>query len=114
MSAFVLPVRSDLASYSFEVELDGKTYELGFAWNERAAGWFMSIRIPGEDELAVAGVRVVVGFPLAFRSGRSDLPPGLFNAIDTSGSGLEPGEFELGGRVVLLYLDEEELAEAAG
>jgi hypothetical protein len=100
---YELPVKSDLPSYQFQVDLDGATYGFGFTWNESAEAWFMSLSDVDGNPL-VTGVRVVVEFPLAARSTMDSLPPGVLLAVDTSGQHLDPGLGDLGSRVRVQYL----------
>lgn len=116
MAVTILPTRQDLTSYSFEIELDAATYRFDFHWNDRAAGWFFQISDVNEVPL-ISGRRVVVGFPLLYRFVTPGLPPGMLEAVDTSGQGLDPGLTDLSpsGRVHLLYYDASTtLGEALG
>lgn len=107
MSVFVLPCRTDLPHYSFACDLDGVGYGFEFRWNARSEAWFMTI-LTGDDQVILAGVKVVVDFPLAVRSASALMPPGTFIAVDTSGQHLDPGLTDLGERVQLSYLDASE------
>jgi hypothetical protein len=98
-----LDISSSLPSYTLQVDLDGATYGLGFVWNAVAGAWYMSISDVDGNPL-VAGVRVVVDFPLAARSTLPGLPPGVFMATDTSGAHKDPGLGDLGSRVRLRYV----------
>lgn len=98
-----LDVKSTLASYTLQVDLDGSTYGLAFAWNDYAGAWFLSIADADGNPL-VCGVRVVVDFPLAARSTLAGMPPGMFIATDSSGAHQEPGLGDLGSRVKFQYL----------
>ncbi len=110
MGAYLLPLRSELTHYDFEVELEGRTYGFELRWNERDGGWYLSV-FTGEEEPLLTGRRVVLGFPLLGRSRDARMPPGELEAIDTTGSGKEPGLSELGVRVQLLYTDSGDLPE---
>jgi hypothetical protein len=92
-----------------QVTLERVVYSLEFLFNQRQGAWFLNIRTEA-GELLLAGIRVVVGFPLGRRSPNPKLPPGLFVAVDTSGANLDPGENDLGGRVQLLYFESAEVA----
>ena len=37
MSVIILPCRTDLPSYTFEIDLEGRTFGFSFRWNDRAA-----------------------------------------------------------------------------
>jgi len=105
MANLELPLRSDVAHFEYAITLEGTTYRLEFMYNERAAGWFLTVR----DEIGavlLAGRRLVIGFPLVrprFQDPR--LPPGTFLALDLEGKGQEAGPDDLGNRVVLAYVE---------
>lgn len=104
MASIVIPTRKDIARYSLEVELGGEPFALGFEWNDRAGAWFFSLATVDGVVLA-AGRRVSVGMPLLFRGASPLLPRGDIEAVDTSGTGRDPGFDELGTRVRLLFLE---------
>lgn len=108
--ALELPTRTDLARYSFDVELDGVTFTFVFEWNDRDEGWYFSIR--STDVAAtplLSGRRVVVGYPLISIYRDTRLPAGTLVAIDTSSKNEDPGIADLGERVKLLYITRAEL-----
>jgi hypothetical protein len=100
---YELPCKSDLPSFTFQVDLDGRTFGFEFTWNERVESWFMALS-DADGNALVSGVRVVVDFPLAARSTNDALPPGVLLAVDTAGEQQNPGLADLGGRVRLQYL----------
>ena len=110
MASYVLPLRTDLPAYRFQVELEGRTYGLRLRWNERAAAWFLSV-LTADDALLLSGVKVVVGVPLLRRHVDSRLPPGELMALDTARADAEAGLEELGARVVLTYTEAADLPE---
>jgi len=109
MDGVTLPLRNDLPHFKFRTELDGAGYVFEFWWNDRAGAWFMSIS-DTDDVMILAGVRVVVDFPLAARFHDERLPPGVLVAQDTTGARQDPGLEDLGVRTVLLYFPSSELA----
>lgn len=108
MAIVTLPLRSDLSAYSFQVELDAKSYGFVFRWNEREGAWYFDI-YDGEGELLRAGMKVVIDFPLIVRATSKDLPPGKLFAVDTSGALDAPGLEDLGARVQVVYYEASEL-----
>lgn len=106
-----LPHQRDAARFQYEIDLDGVSVILRFEWNDRAGGWFLDVLTSTEDPI-VSGVRVVVGIPLWNRYRDPRIPPGMLEAIDTSGAGLDPAFADLGDRVVLLYTPVDELPAA--
>ena len=98
----VLPTRTDVPHYDFEIDLDGATYPLELRWNDRAGAWLLDVRdVLGE--ILLSGRRVSVDLPLLGRIRDPRLPAGELVAVDTSGRATGPAVNELGGRVRLLY-----------
>ena len=105
----VIPLVNNVPHYSLQVELDGATYGLELQWNFREEAWYASLS-DAEGEPIAAGVRLVVGFPLFGRCKDSRMPPGVFQAQDTTGGSEDPGFTDLGARVQLYYFVEGELS----
>jgi hypothetical protein len=103
-----LPTRTDLARYSFDLTLDDVPLKFAFEWNDRDAGWYMSIADVNAVPL-LSGRRIVIGVPLISIYRDTRLPPGTLVAIDTSTQDLEPDFADLGDRVKLLYVTRAEL-----
>jgi len=106
--AVTVPVLLDTPLFSLETQLDGTLYSLTFRWNSRANQWFVDLADAANDPI-VSGIAIVVDFPLARRCRDPRMPPGALFAVDTTGAGLDPGETDLGRRVVILYFTEAEL-----
>lgn len=104
MATLALPLRNDVPYFDFFVELEGVTYGFAFRWNHRAKAWFVDLK-DADDQPIVSGARVVVDFPLFIRSADPRRPPGLFIVTDTTGKRIDPGEHDLGGRVMVLYVE---------
>lgn len=94
-------------SYSMRVRLDGAYYTLRFRWNVRAVVWILDVLDAAGAAIAL-GIAVRSGVPLN-NSANGAGPPGMLWAQDTSGTGADPGFDELGGRVVLIYVEATEL-----
>lgn len=79
--------------------------------NETEGAWFLDLF----DERGVPifyGARISTGLPIA-RWARHPLTRlGLFMAVDTTGKFVDPGRFDLGGRVLLLHYTEDEVMGA--
>lgn len=106
--SILLPTRTDLARYSFDLDLDDVKCTYAFEWNDRDSGWYLSITDANSNAL-LSGRRVVIGYPLIGRYRDARLPPGEFVAIDTSSQDVEAGYSDLGDRVHLIYLTRAEL-----
>lgn len=104
----VIPLVHDRPHYTQQVELDGSTFGLELQWNFREEAWYLSLA-DSEGQVIVAGVKLVVGFPLMTRSKDARMPRGLFQAQDTTGGSADPGFADLGARVQLYYFAAGEL-----
>jgi hypothetical protein len=105
----LIPTAPKTPHYSMQVPLEGTGYTLEFRWNTRESAWYMHVKTDIGDEI-LDSLKVVVSWPLGFRSQDARRPPGCFLAQDTSGLGLDPGLNDLGDRVQLYYV---EAAEAS-
>ncbi len=99
--------------------LDNVPYELRFSWSDRSEAWYLSVAIQrdGDDPAPILiGVRIVVGYPpLAGLTG-PDRPLGEILPVDVSdplGAGADPTRYDLGTRVMLMYVTGAELGRAA-
>lgn len=91
-------------SYTQRTVLDGREYLLRFRWNQRAAKWYLSIY--DQNEIPIyEGIKIVTNFPLlGYRIVDARRPPGEIIAVDVT-SDRDPGLYDLGSRVVLMYVD---------
>lgn len=108
MALIEISTRTDLPSYEQVVKLDGVPYTIQLYFNPREADgagkWFIVLADQNRNML-VGPVPVVVAWPLFDRFvDMVDLPGTLF-AFDTSGNDEDPGQFDLGDRVRLFYLE---------
>lgn len=104
----VIPLRTDLDHYSFEVQLDGVNFGFAFRWNARDESWWISFS-NGLGEPLVSSLKAVVDVPLLNRFRDYRLPQGTLMLLDTTGTGVSPGRDELGTRVQLVYVDAEDV-----
>lgn len=95
-------------SQTVRVELEGTFYVLRFRFNGRAERWFMDLY--DDDEVLLAGsLPLCVGTLLTGHlRHRAGMPPGAFSVVDSTGSGTDPAEADLGERVKVVYLTAEE------
>lgn len=99
-----IPCRPDQTDYAFQVALDGATFTLRFRWNTRELAWYMDVG-DETDAPIYTSVKIVVNFPLGFRSRDPRRPLGFFLAGDTTKKGRDPGIADLGDRVQLYYFE---------
>lgn len=104
MAVLQIPTRSDIDSYSFTIDLDGKTYGFSFHFNGRMQIWLFSISTENGLPL-VESVPVLVNTDVLGRYTSEDLPPGHILFVDKSGANLDPGLDDLGSRVIMFYID---------
>lgn len=100
-----IPILEGAAYQQQRIALDGAIYTLGFAWNQWASFWTLSLW-DSEESPIVLGLRIVCDWPL-LRYYRYDrrCPPGEFFAHDLTGNRAPPGldDFGIGKRVELTY-----------
>lgn len=107
--AVVIPCQSSLVHYQMSIVLAARTFVLAFRFNTRNSSWYMAVS-DEEENAIVAGIRIVVDWPLGFRTVDVRRPRGIFVALDTSGQQLDPGLNDLGNRVQLLFFEESDFA----
>jgi hypothetical protein len=108
MALVEIPTDNSLPSYEQAVVLDGTQYIIALNFNPRindgAGKWFLTLADQNRNML-VAPVPVVVSWPLVDRFIELVDLPGMIMAFDTSGNNEDPGQFDLGSRVRLYYLE---------
>lgn len=108
MAFYEIPTEENNAAYSFQVDLEQKTYGFAFHFNIRINRWFFDISSRDGTTL-LQGLPVFVGnFPMD-RFSTPGLPPGRIAFIDTSGQNLDPSEADMGSRVIMIYADSTEV-----
>lgn len=104
-----VPLRSGIPSFTQRTSLDGVTFNLDFAWNERESAWYFAVA--DADGLPLrGGVRMVLNWPLLFSVADARRPGGELYLIDLDQTGVEAGLDDLGVRVVLMYVTAAEAA----
>lgn len=108
MALIEIPTRNDLPAYEQTVKLDGVSYVIALYFNPRIndnqGKWFLVLADQNRNML-VGPVPIVANWNIIDRFvGRNPLPGTLF-AFDTSGQDLDPGQFDLGDRVRLFYIE---------
>ncbi len=102
--------------YSFELELDGKSYSFQFYWNARASAWFLDLSLDDGTAL-LSGNKLTSGlYPFAWWSDRIDGFPGSLFVFDSSGTNTDPGRYDLapGARCTLYYFEAVDLRALRG
>lgn len=116
--SLILPLRPDLDFFQETVTLDGVEFDLEFRWNNRDACWYLSIFDPtvveapdGSRTAIIGSIPLLVGWPLLSQYRMRARPLGEIVAYDTSGQNSEAGQRDLGGRVILVYFEQNEVIE---
>lgn len=102
MATVELPVRSDIAAYQFQAELDAIVYTFNFRWNERMNTWFFSIGNEEQVEI-LSGIPVQTNVDLKGRFRQAELPQGVFIAYDETGKARNPDRTNFGSEIKFLY-----------
>lgn len=96
-----IPLISTESNYERIVTLNGVDFILRFFWNDRAGGWFLTIRDSAGNDLITAQ-RLVAHYPFAYHATIEGTPAGQLWVVDSDGKG-DPGLRDLGIRVHLMY-----------
>lgn len=102
MSIFEIPLRSDLPSLRFSIELDSEVFVFQFNWNTRNSRWFFDILLQ-DDTPVIMGQPVFVNYHVLDRFKDTRLPKGKIRFYDTSGKFMDPDRRALGERVQMFY-----------
>lgn len=106
MATVKLPLTPDDPDFTFQVELEGRTYGFRFLWNDASEAWYMSLYDEADNPIA-AGVKLTVDYDMLGRLALDSLPPGVLFAKDSLGQEQDPGRDDLGVRVQLYYEESE-------
>lgn len=108
MALLEISTRDDLPAYEQLVSLDGTQYIIALYFNSRIndnEGKWMITLADQNRKMLVGPVPVIVSWPLFDRFVDLVELPGTIFAFDTSGQDTDPGQFDLGSRVRLYYLE---------
>ena len=99
-----LPTRNDLPSYSYVISLDSVNFTLSYTFNDRMGKWFLNLGDASNNPI-ISQVAVIASMPLFDRFKEAAIPIGTVFPFDTSGQNMDPGRFDLGDRVRMLYAE---------
>ena len=94
-------------SYTFQITLDSEIFRFTFDWNTSYEFWTLSIA-DFAGTILLAGMKVVINYPLIRRYGSAVLPKGEIVAVDTTGKLQRIGRDDLGVSVQLVYVPRDE------
>lgn len=97
---------SDGVSFNFTTNLDGSVFGFEFKFNARLSYWTINL-LDSANEPIYSGMRGVVDYNLLAHCSDPRKPEGKLYLIDTSGQGVDPGAFDIGTRVKLVYRSDE-------
>ena len=108
--AVVVPLDASSSAYSVRCQLAGEDFQFDVNWNERDSSWYFSLS-DGEATPILSGVKIVPGHDfLRYCPEIERKPRGVLVALDTSTQETRPGRDELGDRVIVLFLEPEDLS----
>lgn len=113
MAVEILQLDSEHEYYESEFLLDNESFRMIARYNRRVDSWFLSL-YDAEGEPIAVGRRLTVGnllFPWLVGRNR---PAGQLLALDTKDNDEDPGQFDLGNRVIVAYLDAAEIEAMGG
>jgi len=102
----LIPTNSNYPDWTETVQIEDRSYRIRGSWDTRLQSWRLDIGT--EDEWICQGAKAVANCPIWHKRKHDDLPAGRFFLLDQSGAGEDPGRDDLGDRVVLLYVPEDE------
>lgn len=100
-----IPTRNDLPSYTYVISLDGVNFTLRYTFNDRMGKWFLNLA-DGLGNDIINQVPIIASMPLFNRFVAAAIPAGTLFPFDTSGQNMDPGRFDLGDRVRMLYAED--------
>lgn len=105
----LIPMIPTVPFYRFGTALDGIQFIFDVRWNGRDGAWYMDISTE-DDILIAAGIKIVLGVLLGYRSVDPAFPRGGIIASDLSNTGRDATLDDLGTRVAVYFFPFAELA----
>lgn len=101
----------NLPAFEEQLTLDNTAYKLFLFWNTRGEYWSLTFK-DVEDNILVAGIRIILGAELLQKHPDRGLPPGQLWVLEPRGdfTRLEYNDFVGERQVQLAYLTEAELS----
>lgn len=103
-----IPIDPTFELQTFDVELDGSTYQIDLTYNARVDQWFLWLAFRQDTDLVpiLSGAGLVADYPILLGVQHPDRPLGELRCYRAK----DPGRTDLGGRILLLYYDAAEIA----
>lgn len=103
MAVVIIPTRTDIGNYDFDISLDAVVFRISFLFNSRENFWYFNL-FDSTGTAIRSGVKVVLGIPLLRLMAQISRPLGEPIAIAPTDDAIEAGLEDLGGRVLLAYV----------
>jgi len=100
--AIEIPLRKDVPSYSFRIDLDGTTYTMAIHYNERMDRWAMDFRTENNEDILI-GIPLLLGTSLLARFRDSRLPDGDLFMINIEDETVEGNRDNFSVNAKLIY-----------
>ncbi len=109
MSLAIPCMPAGVSRWTQRTALDGRDYQLSFAWNQRTGHW--TLDLADQDGVAIrTGMTLVTNWQLLRGCIDTRAPTGVLIVVDTQAKNdLDPGFADLGDRFQLLYFAASEL-----
>lgn len=105
----LINTRRDARKQTQRVDLDGSVFYISLTWRERVAGWYLDV-YDASGAPAALGRRLSARWSPTLTATDERLPPGAFVVVGPS----EYVREDLGGDLLLTYVTEAEILQAAG
>lgn len=104
MATYTIPLPTGLQSFTQQVELENKVYDLLFKYNAREAHWYMTIS--RNDVILLSELKLVHGADLLSQFKYiEEMPKGKLAIVDLNSLFTDPDAETLGQSVVMRYTD---------
>jgi len=105
--AIIIPIKNN-PNHTLIIELESVVYKLSFQYNTGGDCWSMAI-YDNNDNLVLAGIKLVANYPLLFSHKNDSLPIGDFYCeISNKSTSIDRTSFS-SGEAKLLYLTQAEI-----
>lgn len=100
-----IPLRNDIAAYTFSIDLDNRPFKFELRFNDRTELWSFDI-LNDSDEILIGGIPIFTKQLLIDRYQHDQrLPQGVLFAQNLVNPDDPPNRFNIGIDVILLYED---------
>lgn len=108
MSWTTIPVPPSTPEINFTCNINGTTYNFHILWNDRDSSYYMDLAQPDGTPI-FSSARLVLHAYIGRTANQPPVSQGVFMVIDTSGLYQECGIDDLGTRVQLVWIPQNDL-----